>query len=72
MPTELRSGAVQQVQQIQYFDENDNPIYPYSNAELNSTPPAYSNSLVARATSRADFGATSFSNFVWIYGDKFL
>ncbi|MGE6553498.1 hypothetical protein ACQKFK_32830 [Bacillus mycoides] len=70
MPTELRSGAVQQVQQIQYFDENDKPIYPYSNAELNPTPPAYSNSLVARATSSADFGATSFSNFVWIYGGQ--
>ena len=27
MPTELRSNAVQEVQQIQYFDANDNPIF---------------------------------------------
>ncbi|MFV1457105.1 hypothetical protein [Bacillus mycoides] len=26
IPTELRSGAVQQVQQIQYFDKNDPPM----------------------------------------------
>lgn len=48
MKTELRSEAVQQVQQIQYFDENDNLIHPYSNADLN--PPAYSNSLVVIST----------------------
>lgn len=64
MPTELRSKAVQQVQQIQYFDEDDNPIFPY--ADLNSD--LYSNNIATYA--HIDFGAASFSNYVWIRGGQ--
>ncbi|MDM5191187.1 hypothetical protein QUF93_00390 [Bacillus hominis] len=67
MPTELRSNAVQQVQQIQYFDENDNPIFPYANLDANS----YSDSITTHA--HMDFGAASFSNYIWIRsGQAFL
>ncbi|WP_144489393.1 hypothetical protein [Bacillus thuringiensis] len=64
MPIELRGNAVQEVQKIQYFDANDNPIFPYAGLDSN----LYSNSIATNAY--MDFGAANFSNYVWIRGGQ--